>query len=106
MAHPQSTLIEPGQAGAGAGEKRDFGVWLVGAADQPHPKPHSVKLLCEKRGRSARPVPGRLEACANLLDGGIRQAEDGPAREAGGVVHFHFDHHPVQPDDCTGINAR
>jgi hypothetical protein len=24
-------------------------VWLVGCADQPHPKPHSVKLLCEKR---------------------------------------------------------
>jgi len=35
--------------GAGPAEKRDFGVWLVGCADQPHPKPHSVKLLCESR---------------------------------------------------------
>ena len=34
---------------AASGGKRDFGVWLVGCADQPHPKPHSVKLLCESR---------------------------------------------------------
>ena len=45
------------KSGAGAAEKRNFGAWLVGAADQPRPKPHSVKLLCEKRVYGARP-PG------------------------------------------------
>jgi len=30
--------------GAGPAEKRDFGVWLVGAADQPHPKKHWGRL--------------------------------------------------------------
>src|ERR1700690_4454776 len=29
---------------AASGGKRDFGVWLVGCADQPHPKPLSVKI--------------------------------------------------------------
>jgi len=37
--------------GAGPAEKRDFGVGLVGTVDQPHPKPHSVKQLCEKHAR-------------------------------------------------------
>jgi len=37
--------------GAGPAEKRDFGVGLVGYADQPHPKPHSAKQLCGKRTR-------------------------------------------------------
>jgi hypothetical protein len=28
---------------------KNFGLWLVGAADQPQPKTHSVKIFCEKR---------------------------------------------------------
>jgi hypothetical protein len=53
-----------------------------------------------KREMTASPAPGVVRGTLNLFaalfDGDIRQAYDGHAREAGGVVHFH--HHAIQAD--------
>src|ERR1700690_4043048 len=39
------TPAAPPEYGGRRGGKNNFGVWLVGYADQPHPKPHSVQLI-------------------------------------------------------------
>ena len=69
-------------------------------------KPSCRRPLISCNSRHPGIAHRRLDALAALLDSGIRQANDDLAGHAGGVVHFHFDHHSVQADDCTGIDAR
>jgi hypothetical protein len=80
LSHSCRLCESHGVSPAASGGK-NFGVWLVCYADQPNPKPHPVRLLCEKRnlmfghfpdddetsGHSPLPLPLPRETRASMV---------------------------------------